>query len=181
MRTPARRRRTPPGSRRSWSDGWALFYIHGVRVTRQIVEAPETLTVKQIQDEPNAEVRRVMVERFGHERYLREAGAKLVAEQSWDCRRVGPSGDFEDDVEVGKLWRIELRDDEPLVMVEVVNSTPEPIGYTPDEGAAGVWRGNRWHKLYTLRVPPAMQTTEDALRWTFEMPPDQPYALARET
>jgi hypothetical protein len=43
----------------------------------------------------------------------------------------------------------------------------------PDEGAAGIWKGERWHKVYTLRVPPSMQTTESALAWTFELQPGE--------
>jgi hypothetical protein len=71
-----------------------------------------------------------------------------------------------------RLLVADIGDVEPLTMVEVVNTTPEPIGYRPDENAAGVWVGARWHKLYTLRVPPSMKTTSEALAWTFELPSD---------
>src|SRR3989442_9700784 len=46
----------------------------------------------------NAEVRRVMIDRFGAESYMRECGARRLA-----------SDDF------GTLWRADFRDDEPLV------------------------------------------------------------------
>jgi hypothetical protein len=59
-------------------DGWGLYAIHGVVVPERVVMAPETLTVAEIDAETNAEVRRVMRERFGEGRYLREAGADLV-------------------------------------------------------------------------------------------------------
>jgi hypothetical protein len=36
---------------------------------------PETQTIKQIQEEPNEEVRRVRIERYGWERFLKESGA----------------------------------------------------------------------------------------------------------
>ena len=70
--------------------------------------------------------------RIGYERFLDIAGSDLVAQD-----------DF------GKLWRSELRiDDEPLHVVEVVNSTPEPDGT---------------HRRYFLRVPP--KAARPARQW----------------
>ena len=132
----------------AWPDGWGLWYWHGVRVTRQIIEAPETLTVDQIEAEPNAEVRRVMVERFGAERYILESGAQLV--HSDEC---------------GALYRREFADDEALVMVHVVNSTPEPDGSS---------------RKYMLRVPPTMTMAREAVAWTFGLKPEE-YEPAVET
>ncbi len=48
----------------------------------------------------------------------------------------------------------EMRRDEPIVMVEVLNSTPEPDGT---------------RKTYFLRVPPTMRTAREAVAWTFDM------------
>jgi hypothetical protein len=98
-----------------WPDGWGVWAVHGTRVTKQIVEAPETLTPEQILGEQNAEVRRVMMDRFGADRLIRESNAKLVHED-----------------EFGRLHRIDVQGDEPLVMVEVVNSTAEPDGSFKD-------------------------------------------------
>jgi hypothetical protein len=95
----------------AWPDGWGVWSVHGVRVTRQVVEAPQTLTVEQIRNETNQEVRRVMLDRFGPDRFLRESGAELVHED-----------------ECGRLWRTEIPDDEAICMVAVLNSTPEPDG-----------------------------------------------------
>jgi hypothetical protein len=96
-------------------NGWSVWAIHGVRVTEQIVMRPETLTAAQIDGEGNQEVRRVMIERFGAARWLRESGAMLVHE---DKR--------------GKLWRKTREGDTDVVMVEVKNSTPEPDGSIKD-------------------------------------------------
>jgi hypothetical protein len=51
-----------------------------VAVPRQVVEAPETLTAEPIRGEEDAEVRRVMLERFGWGRYVRESNADLLDE-----------------------------------------------------------------------------------------------------
>jgi hypothetical protein len=90
-----------------------------VRVARQVVEAPETLTVKQILGEPNTEVRRVMIERFGAERLIAEAEAELLDEV-----HEPPFPGLID----AKLYRVPVADDEPLVMVRCRNSTREPDG-----------------------------------------------------
>ena len=104
---------------------------------------------------PNAEIRRVMVERFGVERLIREGGAILVHED-----------------ETGRLWRRQVGEssgwqghDEPVVMVEVLNSTPEPDGS---------------RKTYFLRVPPEMTIAREAVAWTFGMGGDA-YAPIVET
>jgi len=52
--------------------------IEGVRVDEQIVMRPETQTVAQIESEPNMEVQRIRIERFGWPRYLSASGATVV-------------------------------------------------------------------------------------------------------
>lgn len=152
------------GPSHRWRDGWSLWYIHGVRVTEQIVMHPETLTVAQIDAEENAEVRRVMLERFGMSRYILESGAKPQHQD-----------------EFGVLYRRELANDEPIVMVRVLNSTPEPDGSLSMEEAMQVfgetkvkrqltilgWNKPARFKEYWLRVPPDMQTAHEAVAWTF--------------
>jgi hypothetical protein len=96
----------------SYPDGWSIWAWHGVRVHRQIIESPETITIREIELAANAEVRRVMIERYGFERFVRDA--KI---------RVAQRDDF------GTLYRREMDGSEPdLCFVEVVNSTPEPDG-----------------------------------------------------
>lgn len=85
----------------------------------------ERYTVREIERERNAEVRRVMVERFGMERFLLESGAQLIHTD-----------------ETGALYRRELADDEPIIAVHVINSTPEPDGSL---------------KKYMLRVQPELR------------------------
>lgn len=66
------------GPTHSWADGFRIWHWHGVRVQRAVVEQPESITIDQIKTESNAEVRRVLRERFGEGRYLMETGAKLL-------------------------------------------------------------------------------------------------------
>jgi len=76
------------GPSHRWRDGWELWFLEGVRVTEQIVMRPETLTFSQIKAETNAEVRRIMRNRFGEGRYLRETKAKVL-HMDYEGARVG--------------------------------------------------------------------------------------------
>ena len=59
-----------------YPDGWAIYAWHGVRVPEHIIEQRDELTVEQIMAEPNTEVRRVMRNLYGNDRFLIDAGAK---------------------------------------------------------------------------------------------------------
>lgn len=130
-----------------YADGFSLHALHGVIVAADRVH-PERITVDAIDKEANAEVRRSMLELYGHERYLRDGGMTLVSRDA--C---------------GELYRRAYRDDEPLVLVRVVNSTPEPDGS---------------HRRYVLRVPPSMRTAREAVAWTFGFEP-RDYRPVHET
>ncbi len=132
----------------AYPDGWKIYAIHGVRVAEHVVLHPEQLTVPEIEREKNAEVRRVMMDRFGLYRFLRESNAKEIHND-----------------EYGTLYRKELQDDEPIVMVRVANSTPEPDGT---------------RKEYFLRVPPNMTRAKEAVAWTFGKE-EQEYQPGTET
>jgi hypothetical protein len=66
------------GPSHRWRDGWEFYYIHGVPVTRQIVMDPPSLTIEQVKNEDNAEVRRIMVERMGWDRFVAESEMKVI-------------------------------------------------------------------------------------------------------
>jgi uncharacterized protein DUF6745 len=123
----------------TYADGFALHAWRGMPVPADFVgglgPGGSRLDVRRINDEENAELRRVMLEIYGYDRYLREVGAQPL-----------------DQDETGVLWEIELPDDEPIVMVEVLNSTPEPDGTT---------------RTYWLRVPPHISSAREGVAWTF--------------
>ena len=61
-----------------FSDGFSVWSLNGYRVTEQIVLKPDTLTINQINNESNADIQSIMIERFGWERYLEETNAKQI-------------------------------------------------------------------------------------------------------
>ncbi|GJF32230.1 hypothetical protein KNE206_49300 [Kitasatospora sp. NE20-6] len=95
----------------AFADGFALHAWRGMPVPADFLADLAGVTAERIRTEANAELRRVMLEFHGYDRYLAESGAEPV---------------HRDDT--GVLWRIQLPGDEAVVMVEVVNSTAEPDG-----------------------------------------------------
>jgi hypothetical protein len=132
----------------SYPDGYGIHSWRGMPIPPEVAAELATLTVARIQAESNAEVRRVMLEHFGFERYLRESGA---TKQHTD--------------EFGTLWRVNIPGDEPLVMVEVINSTAEPDGS---------------FRTYFLRVPPQTNTARAGVAWTFGLS-ELDYAPTQQT
>lgn len=91
-----------------WRDGWALYYWHGVNVTEQIICRPQTLTVEQIRTEMNVEVRRVMIERIGWERYCQMAGMKVIHRDSLES--AFPAIPVSEVIEAGNRLIVSYRD-----------------------------------------------------------------------
>ncbi|MDK0523442.1 DUF6745 domain-containing protein [Streptomyces sp. ML-6] len=132
----------------AYADGFALYAWRGMPVPAEFLDELNALTPKRIREEENAELRRVMLEFYGYDRYLSESGAEPVHRD-----------------ETGVLWRIALAGDEDVVMVEVVNSTPEPDGT---------------HRVYWLRVPPGTRTAKEGVAWTFGVGSEE-YAPLQQT
>ena len=64
----------------AYGDGVQIHAWHGVRVPASVILDPETIDLADILNEPNAEVRRVLTERFGVERFVRAPGSTLIHE-----------------------------------------------------------------------------------------------------
>jgi hypothetical protein len=132
----------------AWPDGFAVHAWHGTLVAASLIARLADVRVEHIRDEPNTELRRILLEHYGFDRYLREVGAARLHQDA-----------------AGTLWRAEVPGDEPLVMVEVVNATPEPDGT---------------RRVYWLRVPPGTRTAREGVAWTFGISEEQ-YRPLRES
>lgn len=66
------------GPSHRWRDGWSLYYWHGVQVKEHVILRPHEITIQEIKKEENAEVRRILIERFGTGDYLFKTGAKII-------------------------------------------------------------------------------------------------------
>jgi hypothetical protein len=94
-------------------EGCNVYAVHGVRCSKDIVN--KNFTAKDIDNQSNIEVRRVMIDLYGVEKYILDSNSTVVN-----------SDDF------GTLYRKENTNDEAIMMVKVVNSTPEPDGSFKD-------------------------------------------------
>jgi hypothetical protein len=83
-----------------------------VRVPKDIIEEPKTLTSQRIETEANAEVRRAMIELYGFDNFLRDAQFNEIHRDDW-----------------GILYEKKYEGDPlPIKMVKVINATPESDG-----------------------------------------------------
>jgi len=121
-----------------FSDGWKIYAINGVMVPEWVVEHPEDITVKSIDDEKNAEVRRIMMKRFGFAKYCQKRGAKLIDKNSNNI--------------FGELWEYVDIDNVKIQFVHCINGTPEIDGT------------NKW---YDLRVRPRFSNVVEAIASTY--------------
>ncbi len=137
------------GSALKYRDDWETFAWHGTFVPDRFLAFAIKKDVTEIFYEPNVEIRRMMLEMYGLEAFIKDSGARIV--QKDKC---------------GELYRQEFGDNhEDIVIVHVINSTPEPDGS---------------YNHYFLRVPPETQTAREGIAWTFGMTADE-YDPLKET
>lgn len=132
-----------------WPNGKGLYFWRGVEMPESAGRDPVAVIPSRVARWANAERRRMVMERIGIEPFMKALGGAVVQQDDYGC-----------------LWRTERRiDGEPLVAVEVVNSTPEPDGS---------------YRRYFLRVPPTVRTARGGLAWSFGLTRRE-YAPAVET
>jgi hypothetical protein len=102
----------PDGPAVAWPGGARYYFWRGVQVPERLITDPGWLSVWGIREERNRELQRVMLERFGYDRFLLELGAVPIQSDGF-----------------GALYRVSSgRYREPLALVHVTNSTPETDG-----------------------------------------------------
>lgn len=96
-----------------WPNGVSYWYWEGLPVPkRAAAKQSERARLQVLVRTRNQELRRMLPERIGYERFLELAGARLVQQDDY-----------------GKLWHTDLElEGEPVRTVEVVNATPEEDG-----------------------------------------------------
>ena len=122
----------------------AAVALNDVVVPPTAVFEPERITLRDVLAEREIPVRRILLELFGLERFLRESGAPVIDRVEDEAALGGLAG--------AELYRQELAGDEPLVVVKVRNSTPETDGE---------------FQVFHLRVPPGTRSCRQAIAWSF--------------
>lgn len=144
-----------------YPDGFSLYAINGVIVDEAVVMRPESITARRIAETGDLETRRILLERFGIARYLLESDAEIISRDR-----------------AGILYRKDMgRAEEKILMVRVLNGTPEPDGPLSRGHAVALFGAaaqaavdapeDARFKDYMLRVPPSVHTAREAVAWTF--------------
>lgn len=95
----------------TYSDGWSVYVWHGITVPKHVIVEPELITLKSIKRQRNAEIRRILLDRYGFERFITDSGAIPIHADRF-----------------GTLYHVDFNNDETLAVVSVLNNTPEPGG-----------------------------------------------------
>jgi hypothetical protein len=151
----------------TYPDGWSVYAWRGVRVPERIIMEPQSITRDEIIHERNAELRRIMLERYGTKRLLAESHATVLDSRvqpvsdslkGW-LREREAAWDGMDGACVNELLRLEL-DDLVIVALNLID---------PSTG-----------RRYLIRVPPEMERVQQALAWTHGVEESQ-YQVAVES
>lgn len=99
----------PTGPAIVYADDMKIFCWRGTRVPESAITCNTSLHV--IDAEPNIEIRRILIERYGVQDFLLDTGVEIRQHDKF-----------------GSLYVKEVWGDEDIVMVHITNSTPEPDG-----------------------------------------------------
>lgn len=125
----------------AYPDSWSIHAWHGLCIPAWLVEDKARITPHAIEAEANAELRRVMLEIFGFDKYIEARGARLIAEDA--CLGLPR-----------QLFEIDLAG-ETIRVLRVVNGTVEADG-----------RRRQFH----LGVPLECNTPHEAVAWSYGRP-----------
>ncbi|MGH6816542.1 MAG: DUF6745 domain-containing protein [Hyphomicrobiaceae bacterium] len=127
-----------------WPSGERYWFWKGTNVPQRLIEEPHSIAFEAITHEPNKELRRCMIERFGYECYLQAAGAEKVHED-----------------ETGVLWRCRAK--------RTHNQTQNIEDWIDDisvvEAFDGPLQPDGTRKRFFLPVPWTCRTAKEAVEW----------------
>lgn len=94
----------------AYHDGFEIYTVQGVRLNKDIVMNPSSLTVKQVKSEKNAEIRRALLLVYGLPRYLRDTKAKLLDSTEIESLYQSDEGKFMvcTDGSTGRIYSLEV-------------------------------------------------------------------------
>lgn len=87
-----------------FADSYRVWTWHGVVVPKEVILFPEALSFTNVEKERNVEVRRIMIERIGHGKYLKQAEAVLVDMDALTLDGSAPRALMKD--KLGNMWLV---------------------------------------------------------------------------
>jgi len=91
----------------SWRDGFELYFAGGIGIEKRYVMDPQSISIQEVLNQDNIELRRTMIDLMGYESFCRKAKFKVLDE---DVDGAGQGR---------KLLKLAQRDDEDIVLVNV--------------------------------------------------------------
>jgi hypothetical protein len=146
----------------AYPDGWGIYAWHGVRVPAKVIMAPQEITIEEICAEENAEIRRVMIERMGWERFCSIARMRVL--HSDELHSGFPAIPVSDLIDAGQrlvtTYRAGTETAELLEAEELRDFEDRPLRFVrltdPSTG-----------RQYTIRVRHDHKRCYEAIGWTF--------------
>lgn len=134
-----------------WPEGPYTYALHGVEVPQHVITREKPMSLRDIQDIENQEVRRVVIERFGWKKYLKAINAWVIDEDPvngvlWGANT--PDGDLD--------WR---RGEQRLLELKDPSTS----------------------RKYFIRVPPGRNTAASARAWTLRTTVSKMKTMVKET
>lgn len=178
----------------AYADGSSFYAWHGIKLEARHIN--REYGYKDILDEPNAEVRRAMVELYGAEKYIKDCGAQCVQSDAVGKLWVAPADPFEGIRNDGRFnsFRAISEAESRLLAREISMWGDRPEmwdgrGGLPEISFNGRVRRNNaivfvevlnstpepdgTIKTYWLRVPPDTLTAKAGIAWTFGLTADE--------
>lgn len=88
-----------------YADGYGIYSVEGHLVPAIVVENPDQISVDMIQSETNQEVRRIMVNAYGTDKYLNDINAKIIDVDMRGILGSGPRALLEEPAN-GNQWLV---------------------------------------------------------------------------
>lgn len=147
-----------------FSDGYKFYALNGVAVTSNLIEEPESITYREIINQHNLEIQRLMIEKMGREAFITNMKLKKIDESEFGTlfksgytRRTWMQ--IEDIPEEDRHKSVARRQSAGMIkynlhFVEVTNHSPEPDGS---------------YRKFFIQVSPFCKTAKSACAWTFRL------------
>jgi hypothetical protein len=171
----------------AWRDSFDVYAIEGIPFSPNqpyVVTDPSKITVEEVTNEQNQERRRILMQRMGWERYMRETDAKLVHKD--DHGELYEFTDGTNTIKVVKVWNgtanNPLTEEEEREFADLEERThPWEVQYRLAETGDTLLPPDDQRKLdefrdrqakpkyeeYYLRVRPQIMTAKEAVMSTF--------------
>jgi hypothetical protein len=130
--------------------GTTNYYYENILIPEDYFLHPEDIDIDEVFKSNNQEIKYVGMKMIGFDRLKESKRVKVI---------------HTDEENERELFQVDGIFEEPIVIVRVLNSTPEPDGS---------------RKPYYLTVKPTIKTCQEAVAWTFGLEPDE-YHPIKET